>query len=278
MHASRRRQEAALGRWSSLATAIGIVLSGPGALIVVDRVAPQPSWQDARLFIEHYHPVQTLPFALGLLLVCGCVGMVVAASRRLARTAPLRATLGLVAVTVFAAMISINYVVQTTFVPALVDEGRASDQIALAAFTMANPRSLGWSLEMWGYGMLGVATWLVAPAMVGLPLGRFGARLFVVNGVVSVAGGVLAAVRLDLVIAPLGLALFVAWNALMLVLALTSAYAWSGAGSRAGYPARAPATRTRTSTPDAGRLVATGTLVGPPRRRGGLLVTEPPRR
>ena len=66
---------------------------------------------------------------------------------------------------VYAALVALNYVVQTTFVPALVTHGDIADAPLIAAFTMAQPRSLAWGLEMWGYGFLGLATWLVAPVM-----------------------------------------------------------------------------------------------------------------
>jgi len=218
--------EARLGWRSSIATALGVVLSGPLALLVIARVAPQPPWQDAAVFVNHYHPVQALPYALGLLLVGGCVGMVVAASRRLARRAPVRAALATVAVTVFASLIALNYIVQTTFVPALVSDARTGADVVLAAVTMANPRSLGWSLEMWGYAVLGVATWLIAPALRDLPRGRVIATLLVANGVISLVGGVLAAVRLSFIASPSGFALFLLWNALMLVMSVLSALAW----------------------------------------------------
>ena len=171
-------QEARLGWWSSIATALGIVFSGPVALLVVARVAPQPAWQDAALFVRHYHPIQSLPYALGLFLIGGCVGLVVAASRRLARRSPLRATLATVAVTVFASLVALNYIVQTTFVPALVSDGRATRV------------------------------------------------LLVTNGVVSLLGGVLAAVRLAFIASSGGFAAFMLWNALMLVLASCAALAW----------------------------------------------------
>jgi hypothetical protein len=35
--------------------------------------------------------------------------------------------------------------------------------VLIGALTMANPSSLAWGLEMWGYGFLSVGTWQVAP-------------------------------------------------------------------------------------------------------------------
>ncbi|MES1205363.1 MAG: hypothetical protein ABUS79_05450 [Pseudomonadota bacterium] len=86
---------------------------------------------------------------------------------------------------VFAAFILFNYAVQTTFVPELARHYDAADARILAALTMSNPRSLAWAIEMWGWGFLGVATWLVSPVFGGAGLERAAALTFAVNGPVS---------------------------------------------------------------------------------------------
>jgi hypothetical protein len=81
---------------------------------------------------------------------------------------------------------------------------------------MANPRSLAWSLEMWGYAVLGIATWAVAVAFGRSRLERATAKALVANGVVSVAGGIATAAWPGWVETTPGLVCFAAWNALMI--------------------------------------------------------------
>lgn len=49
----------------SIAAAVvlaGIILSGPVAVVLVEVLAPQPSWQGVTTFIEHYSWLQSLPY------------------------------------------------------------------------------------------------------------------------------------------------------------------------------------------------------------------------
>ena len=54
---------------AAITTLLGIVVSGPLALLVVNATHPQPPWQDAALYARSYHPVQVFPYLGGLLLV-----------------------------------------------------------------------------------------------------------------------------------------------------------------------------------------------------------------
>jgi hypothetical protein len=193
----------------------GLLLSGPVGLGLVS-LHPQPAWTGAQAAARAYHSIQTVPYWAGFLLVGGALGLV-AALHALARPdlrARTGAALGFAAA--FAALIFLNYVLQMTFVPALMRDYTPQQAPLIAAFSLANPRSLGWALEMWGYAVLGVATWLVAPVFAGDGrLGRATAGLFVANGPVSIAGGLLTAWRPGWVMTPVGTALFVGWNLLV---------------------------------------------------------------
>lgn len=125
----------------------------------------------------------------------------------------------------FAAMIVSNYAIQTTLVPALATAGQLDDPGAnlVAMLTMANPRSLGWALEMWGYAVLGVATWLVAPVLIhenARALDRVAATLFVVNGPASILTALATAFQAEWVHSVAGLASFAAWNVIVLTMTL----------------------------------------------------------
>lgn len=198
---------------SAIAMIAGILLSGPLALLVVALVHPQPAWRDAATFADAFHPVQLLPYAFGFLLIGGCIALVAS----LAAIAPgPRANLALALAAAFGALILLNYILQTTFVPALVRPFHDDQAPLVAALTMVNPRSLAWALEMWGYAVLGVALWLLA----GVLHSRAVAIAIAANGIVSLAGGVLTALLPGWEITVAGGIAFAAWNALMIVLGI----------------------------------------------------------
>jgi hypothetical protein len=191
---------------------VGSILSGPGAMMLVSATHPQPPWRGPEAFAEHWHPIQSLPFFLGLVLVSGFVVLVSGIHAR-AHTAT--TTIALVFTSAFASLVLLNYVVQTTFVPELV---RAGDYRLLSALAMANPRSLAWALEMWGYGLLGVATWLVARTFRGSRIARATSLAFAANGAVSIVGAFATAFSRDWLMTPAGLTAFAAWNVLVVAM------------------------------------------------------------
>jgi MFS family permease len=231
--ASARR----LGVYGAVATLLGIVLSGPLALLVVNQVHPQPPWDRPALLASHYHPIQTLPFLAGFILVGGLVLLVVSLhSMARAELRPFTRC-GVVLTAVFASFILLNYTIQTTFVPHLLEHYSDENAALLTAFSMVNPTSLAWGLEMWGYGFLGVATWLVAPVLGESRLGRAASRLFVANGVVSVVSAVWTAVQPGWVMTIGGYVGFAAWNILLFAMAaLALAALRNGARSTVRHP------------------------------------------
>ena len=124
-------------------------------------------------------------------------------------------------VAAFGALVFLNYVIQTTFVPSLVHDPEANGPL-LSALTMSNPSSLGWGLEMWGYGLLGVATWLVAPVFQGSRLERATYFAFVANGPLSIVPAFLTALRPRWVLTASGLLSFALWNLLVVVMSVLS--------------------------------------------------------
>jgi hypothetical protein len=58
------------------ASLIGIVLSGPLALILINATHPQPGWAGAAIFALNYHPIQACPYLGGLALVAGLILLV----------------------------------------------------------------------------------------------------------------------------------------------------------------------------------------------------------
>jgi MFS family permease len=200
-------------------TLVGALASGPLALWVLGASHAQPAWQDARTFAANYHSLQALPFFLGLLLVAGFVVLIASLHTLASASLRPRTQSAVIFTSVFAALVLFNYALQTTFVPGLVVMRDSANDPLLAALTMTNPRSLGWTLEMWGYGWLGVATWLVAPVFHGAGLERAARWAFVANGPLSVVGALWTALQPGWVMTTPGMVAFAAWNVLVVAMA-----------------------------------------------------------
>jgi MFS family permease len=200
-------------------TAVGIVLSGPIGLVVVTLTHPVAPWTSAEVYARQFHWVQTLPFYAGFVLLAGCV-MVMAALFAVSNDAQRpRAGTALVATAAFMALIAFNYVCQTTFVPTLLRAYEPSFAPVISTLSLQNPTSLAWAIEMWGYGLFGVATWLMAPVLDRTPIERAAGRLMIANGVMSLAGGLVTTIKLDWVMTTTGMVNYGLWNVLMLALA-----------------------------------------------------------
>lgn len=185
------RRTAFWGAWLALA---GTVLSGPVGLALVALTHPQPPWSGPEAFAAAYHPTQALPYAAGFLLVLGFVALLAGLHAMADRALRGRTAAALALGGAFAAMIVTNYVLQTTVVSTLLAHGGTIELDLAGWLTMGNPQSLGWGLEMWGYALLGLATWGVAPVLAGPGSAKAARLLFVANGPVSLAGGVLTTV------------------------------------------------------------------------------------
>lgn len=235
----------------------GSISSGPFALWLVAVTHPQPRWQDASTFVGAFHRVQLLPYVFGIVLIGGFVLLVAALHRSADGRWRSRTTVGVMCAAAFAAMIATNYAIQTTLVPALVRRFTSADGPLIAALAMASPDSLGWTLEMWGYGVIGVATWLVAPVLRQFHGGRIAAALCVANGAISLAGTALTVAAPGWVLTTSGLLLFGAWNVLVAALAIAVIRA-----------ARSPA-------PPAQARLALSTTIGAPRDARRVASTQP---
>jgi hypothetical protein len=226
---------------SAIFVVAGTVCSGPLGMLLT-AIHRQPHWKDAQTFAENFHAVQQVPFWFGLVLLAACVFFVARASAVAAEHHRTRAIAASISVATYAAMVGTNYTLQIAWVPHL---ARLHDP-SVAYVTMANPGAAAWALEMFGYGALGVATWLIAPVFRD---GRFGvwiSWLFVANGLVSIAGAVITGIHLPWVMSPAGFACFAAWNVLLIVaMALCATAYWPQVSSRASKRRLATSTMAR---------------------------------
>lgn len=189
----------------------GIILSGPVAVVLVELLAPQPGWQGVATFVDHYSWLQSLPYVFGFFIAGGFILLVSSVpagdtdDRRSLRRVALAFTV------VSAGLIFLNYVIQTAFIPLSLHESPS----IVAATTMANPNSLGWALEMYGYAILGVATAFLSPLFNTSVRQRVIARLFVLNCMLSVVGAFLMPIFPGWVLTTTGMLLGAAWNILI---------------------------------------------------------------
>jgi len=207
-----------IGAIGAVLTVVGILTSGPLALLVVALIQPQPLWNGPSVFVDSFHRVQTLPFYFGFLLVTGSVLMLVSIyvmSRE--RATSLAA---LVFMSIGAAFATFNYVTQTTFIPIVAGDYTSELDPVIATLTMANPRSLAWAIEMWAYGFIGLGTWLAAGFFATCRLERIAKALFVSNGVVSILGALAVSGDLRGVFSVVGLIGYGVWNLLYGALAV----------------------------------------------------------
>ncbi len=199
-------------RRASALVVAGALLSGPAAVLLVSRLAPQPDWVAVPTMAAHYHPLQLMPYLFGFALLFGFVRFVGACHALAEPEQRARSTAALIFTGVYAAFVFLNYTLQVGYVPRLLAGGSP----LLATLTMNNPMSLAWFLEMFGYAALGVATWLVAPLFHGNGRAAVTRWLLVANGVCSIAGAALTALVDRFVFTPAGLVAFGVWNVLVI--------------------------------------------------------------
>lgn len=198
---------------------LGFVLSGPVAVLLVTLIKPQPLWISPQVFVENYHVIQNLPYYLGFLLLGGMLMLATghylqySGEKSHVKT---KLVLALSLTTVFCGLIAFNYICQTTFVHNLATHYRPEYGPLIAGFSMANPTSFCWANEMWGYGVLGVATWLTAAYYKEKNI--FIYWLLILNGIVSLISPMWTILDVNWVMSPLGFSLYLFWNVLMIVL------------------------------------------------------------
>lgn len=76
--------------------------------------------------------------------------------------------------------------------------------------------SLSWSIEMWGYGILGIGSWLMYGYYT--KKNRFINWLLLGNAIMSIAAVLLTIADIKWVLTTAGIIAYMLWNALMIVL------------------------------------------------------------
>ncbi len=206
------------GRVAVITNMFGIVFSGLIFPVLSMLFTPQPPWHDAALFVESFHPLQTATFFCGYFLVIGSLLTFIVLYKTAPESRKIWALSGLVINVVFTGVVFLNYIIQTTYIPYLANNNPPETATVLPVFTMANPGSFAWALEMYGWGGIGLSFIFMAFIFENINTERTLKILFLVNGICSVASALMTSFDMNWLFSPAGLTALVVWNGLVFVI------------------------------------------------------------
>ena len=201
---------------SAILVILGIILSGPPMVFLIEDLKPQPKWVDVDTFVVNFNKLQTLPYWFGFVLLTGNILFITSVSRLNTIKNKIHASLAVICVIIYGSLVSFNYAIQAVAIPAMVSESNAM----LEAFSMVNPTSICWTIEMFAYAILGIAYWLIAGAFQGKGILSVVKYLMIFNGVVSVLGILIPVIDPELLLESDGILVYILWN-LLIVLIMT---------------------------------------------------------
>lgn len=196
----------------------GIFFSGLVFPLLTMFFCPQPAWKDAALFVQSFNPLQTATFFCGFFLILGSLMTFVAlyfvsdGNRKIWSFTALSINL------VFTVVVFLNYIIQTTYVPYLAINNPPETNSVLTVFTMANPGSLAWSLEMYGWGGIGLSFIFMSVVFENAKFDHILKKLFIVNGICSVGSAIMTSVDMRWIFSPAGFISLIVWNVLVFVI------------------------------------------------------------
>lgn len=206
------------GRNAVYINIFGIIFSALVFPLITTIFYPQPQWQNPELFIESFHPLQTATFFCGYFLVIGSLFTFIALYLTSNETKKMWALSGLAINAVFTAVVFLNYIIQTTYIPYLSTNNPPETSSVLAVFSMANPGSLAWALEMYGWGGIGLSFVFMAFIFENNKLQQTLKILFLVNGISSCISAIITSIDMNWLFSPAGFAALIIWNLLVLVI------------------------------------------------------------
>lgn len=196
----------------------GIIFSGLVFPVLTMLICPQPPWQDAGLFVKSFNPLQTATFFCGYFLVIGSLLTFIVLYITSRAEKKVWAMSALTINVIFTSIVFLNYIIQTTYIPYLATNNPAETASILAVFTMANPGSFAWALEMYGWGGIGLSFIMMAFIFGKRKFEPLLKVLFLANGVSSFASAIITSVNMKWLFSPAGLTALVVWNSLVFVI------------------------------------------------------------
>jgi len=206
------------GRMAVYVNIFGIIFSGLVFPVLATLLHPQPPWLNPELFIQSFHPLQTATFFCGYFLVIGSLLTFIVLYKTAPEEKKLWALSALLINVVFTAVVFLNYIIQTTYVPYLAANNPPETAFILAVFSMANPGSFAWALEMYGWGGIGLSFIFMAFIFEKSKTERALKMLFLANGICSIASALMTSIDMNWLFSPAGFASLIVWNLLVLVI------------------------------------------------------------
>ncbi len=151
---------------------------GTAADTQVGTTAASSGWQGIGTFVATFQPIQMLSLVPSLFLVPAFVVLMVSIHYYAAPDKKIWSQLGIAFTLIYAAMASINYIMQLTVVRLSI-VNKETD--GLAMFVMGNAHSLFWALA-YAYVFMNLAMLFAAPVFGGGRLERWIRWLFLANG------------------------------------------------------------------------------------------------
>ena len=196
----------------------GIVFSGLVFPIISLQYYPQPPWENAALFVESFHPIQTATFFCGYFLVIGSLLTFIVLYLTAEKNKKIWALSSLLINVVFTSVVFLNYIIQTTYVPYLAMNNPPETSVVMPIFTMANPGSFAWALEMYGWGGIGLSFIFMSFIFDNKKLSSLLKILFRINGTASVTSAIMTSIDMNWLFTNYGLAALVIWNLLVFII------------------------------------------------------------
>jgi hypothetical protein len=163
-------------------------------------------------------PHSNCHFFCGYFLVIGSLLSFVALYLTSKRDKKIWALSALAVNVIFAAVVFLNYIIQTTYVPYLATNNPPETDSVLAVFSMANPGSLAWALEMYGWGGIGLSFVFMAFIFENSKTERTLKILFIANGISSCLSAIITSIDMNWLFSLAGFTALIIWNLLVLVI------------------------------------------------------------
>lgn len=169
------------GFWSATVVALLVILIDVG-MILSAVLFPMTTITSMETYANSFNSLQMLPFIPSLLLGPLFVVMMLAIHQNASDDKKVLSQLGYSFALICAAVLSIHYYIQLTFV----QQGILSHETAgVWQFAAPNPHSFFWTFAALGYGFMGIALLCTAPVFSGKSE-RSIKYLFMANGVVGI--------------------------------------------------------------------------------------------
>jgi hypothetical protein len=171
-----------LGFWSATIVALLVLLIDAG-MIASAILFPMTTITSMEAYASSFNSLQMLPFIPSLLLAPLFVVMMLAIHQKAPDDKKVLSQLGFSFALICAAVLSIHYYIQLTFV----QQGIMSHETAgVWQFAAPNPHSFFWIFAALGYGFMGIALLCAAPVFAEKSE-RSIKWLFMANGIVGIA-------------------------------------------------------------------------------------------